>query len=454
MGAPRVAGLLILTAMFVAACEQQNNAPTDPDISAKVTPPASPNACTFNTVTTLSKTEFGASSNEAKLAGDMKTAGAGTTTATRIGYQILGSIAGKYDGSQTSTSNASALTVALLQCMNIGGATVPAASTFSAALGPNGAFGVKSTNDVGPVTSHDDAWVLEPPGTGTWGSILPTGISTILAYGVPVTNDAFSPDAPLSGVFDWATLPQVTFGEPGVVVGQCTAESQYLQHNPAGAGAEVLGFVAPSCFSDGLAMERPASSLGARLIRFLSPTPAYAALATTTGSGGNKRTLSPFQVIGPSNVELAATGFSWKKSGNQVGKPFSQVQTPMYQIKTLGGTKWLQDLVLIWIEAEGNNGAFVDMCNNYAFTNAEGIAQFPAAYFNKAGGYTVVSKTTGTSSKPDVTGNDIPKIPPGQSVLSPLINVKNGNPGTCNTYHSGDETPAAPGPNGFKPVTP
>jgi hypothetical protein len=159
-------------------------------------------------------------------------------------------------------------------------------------------------------------------------------------------------------------------------------------------------------------------------------------------------------VIGPSNVELAATGFSWKKSGNQVGKPFSQVQTPMYQIKTLGGTKWLQDLVLIWIEAEGNNGAFVDMCNNYAFTNAEGIAQFPAAYFNKAGGYTVVSKTTGTSSKPDVTGNDIPKIPPGQSVLSPLINVKNGNPGTCNTYHSGDETPAAPGPNGFKPVTP
>ena len=101
----------------------------------------------------------------------------------------------------------------------------------------------------------------------------------------------------------------------------------------------------------------------------------------------------------------------------------------------------------------GNNGVNVDMCNNWAYTNTDGVAWFPAGYANKAGGYTIIAKTTGTSSKPDATQKDLPIIPAGQSVLSPLVNVKNGNPGTCTTFHLGDQIPPV-GPNGFKPVAP
>jgi len=270
---------------------------------------------------------------------------------------------------------------------------------------------------------------------------------------VPVTNDSFTTDDPLSGIFDWSTLPQVTFAAPGVVVGQCTVQSQYLQHNPAGPTAEVLGFVAPSCFTEVALRKRAPASLGERLVRLFSPTPAYATLLTTTGSGGGRRTLSPFQVIGPDSVELAAT-FAWKKSGNTVGVPLSQVQTPTYQIKSQGGTKWLQDFVLIWIEAQGNNGVNVDMCNNWAYTNADGIAWFPNGFFNKSGGYTIVAKTTGTSSKPDVTDQSIPTVPPGRSLLSPLVNVKNGTLTACKSFHEGDD-PAqfSPDVNGFRPVS-
>src|SRR6476620_473017 len=168
MGGPRVAALLALTAILATACgEQQGDTPTAPDVSAR-TQPAPPTGCNFTTVTSLTKTEFGAGSTQAKLAGDMKSAGAQTALATSIGYQLLGSIAGKYDGTQTSTSNASALTVALLRCMNVGGAAVPDASVFDAALGANGAFGVKSSGDIGPVTSHDGEWLLEPPGKQPW----------------------------------------------------------------------------------------------------------------------------------------------------------------------------------------------------------------------------------------------------------------------------------------------
>jgi hypothetical protein len=440
--------LLVLAATLVAgACsEGTNDVATEPQFGPRV------GSCNFTTVSTLVKNEFGASSSESGLATDMKNAGAQTTQATSIGYQILKSIGDKYDLSQTSTTNASALTVALLNCMDIGTATVPAATVFDAPLGAHGAYGVKLAGDFGPVTSHDGHWLLEPPGTGNWGTILPTGTNAVLAYGAPVSISGFSQDTSKSNVFDWSTLPTVTFKEPGAVVGECTVESQYLQHNAAGSTAEILGFVTPSCYvpetTTSLLHERAPRTFAERVIRLLSPAPAFASLMTTTGSGGSKRTLSPFQVVKPTFVNLQAD-FSWKKSGNVVGTPFFPV--PQYEIKSQAGTKFLQDYVLIWIEAVGNQGVNVDVCNNWAYTNANGVVTFPAAYANKSGGYTFIAKTFGTSSKPGVTDAELPSVPPGQSLFSPIVNVKNGNPGTCRSYHEGDPLPEVPGPNGFAP---
>jgi hypothetical protein len=451
MGGPRAGALLVLTAVLAAACsDRQSDYSTAPDLAA------AGGSCNFNTVSQLTKTEFGANSTQSSLATQMKNAGAGTATATSLGFQILAAIGTKYDGSQTTT-NASALTVALLGCMDIGGAKVPADSIFDKALGAHGAYGVVTRTSTGPVASHDGDWQLEPPGgaSATWGDILPTGVDAILVYGMPVTIANFSPDDQLSNIFDWNTLRKVTFNAPGVLISQCTATSSFLQHN-TGTTAEVLGFLTSSCFNaTALLTEPKATTWSGRLSRFFSPEPAYAALAVSTGTTGSKRTLSPFQVIGPDSVELKDTLFTWKKSGNTVGIALQQTQTPTYQIKSQGGTRWLQDLVLIWIEATNNQGTNVDMCNNWAYTNADGIAQFPNAYFNKSGGYTVIAQTTGTVSKFDVTGNEIPGVPPGRSVLSPLINVKNGALGGCTTFHAGDNPANFPtSVNGFRAVAP
>jgi len=439
MGSLRVGALLIVTAFLATACgERQTETPTGPDLVV------SGSGCNFTSATgvvTLTKNEFGANSADAGLATNMKNAGAGTAQATGLGYQILASIGNKYDGSQASTSNASALTVALLKCMDIGGATVPPATVFDVALGPNGAFGVLVSTDGGRLASHDDAWLLEPPATQTWGSIFPTGTNAILAYGVPVTNPSFTNDTPTSGIFDWSILPHITFNDPGVTVGECGGAQGYLQHNAVGSGADIGGFIPVSCGASAQLFERAPRTLGERLLRFFGPTPAYAALITT-GPGTNKRGLSPFQVVDITNVNLAAVGFTWSKSGNTVGKPFKP--TPVYRILSGGGTSFLQSDVLVWIEAIGNKGTNVDVCNNWAWTNANGVAQFPAAYLNKSGGYTMVARTIGTTSN-----GGIPSVPAGISVLSPLINVKNGTPGTCTTFNQGQpQLPDNPGPNG------
>lgn len=448
MGGRSLAPFLLAATVLLGACgDGANEVATAPEFAAK--PP--PVSCNFTTVSSRVRDEFGASSTESGLAGDMKNAGAQTAQATSIGYQLLASIGGKYDGSQSSTSNAASLAVALLKCMSIGGAAVPDTGVFKSALALTGAFGVRPlvAADNDPVTSHNGAWLLEPPANSTWQSVLPAGTGTVLVYGVPVTDGSFTNDVPKSGVFDWTTLPQVTFNDPGVVAGECTLESQYLQHNAAGATAEVLGFVTPSCFEQIALREGEPRTFADRIFRLFAPAPAYATLLTSTGSGGSKRTLSPFQVIGPTEVKLAPL-FTWKKTGNTVGKPF--VPTVEYQIQSKANTKFLQDYVLIWLEAVGNQGTNVEICNNWAYTNANGLAQFPAAYLNKSGGYNIISKTTGTSSKPGVVPDaELPSVPPGSSVISPLINVKNGSQGQCVTFRPGDELPPAPGPNGFKP---
>jgi len=439
MGSARLGALLIVTAFLATGCgERQSVTPTGPDLAGQ------PSTCDFNGTTgvkNLTKNEFGANSSQSTLANNMANAGAGTALATSIGFQILQAIGTKYDDPQASTSNASALTVALLKCMNIGGATVPTSAVFDAALGAHGAYGVKFSADVGPVGSHEDpsVWLLEPPGSQTWGSIFPTGTNAILAYGSPVTNNTFTNDVPLSGIFDWSTLPHITFADPGVVIANCKAEG-YLQHNAIGSGAEILAFVAPSCDNPPQQLtERAPRTIGERLLRFFSPTPAFAAL-TTGVTAGTKKNLSPFQVEDIENVNLVPVNFTWSKSGNVVGKPFKP--TPVYQILSGGNTAFHQPDVLVWLEAVNNSGTNVDVCNNWDWTDANGVAQFSAAYLNKSGGYTMIAKTIGTNSN---TG--IPSVPAGTSALSPLINVKNGNPGSCLTFHQNDPLPAKPGPN-------
>jgi hypothetical protein len=477
------AALLAAGAVVLAACsERSNDGPTSPEFAGTKI------GCNFTNVSQLTKTEFGNSSAEAGYALDMKNAGAGTDAGTYSGYQILQSLGNKFDDGQTatnslSTDNAPALAVALLECMNLGGATIPAATVFGSALQYTGAFAVRGLGteaDQSPVKSHDGAWLLEPPGHpgGTaweydqsWqgitslkkndGSALTFGdarlADAMLVYGQPVTNSAFSDDVQKSTIFNWSTIPAANFDESkgGVVIGECTVESNFLQHNPKSSpDVQVLGFLKSSCYDDGIAMlESAPRNFAQRVFRFFSPSPAYAALATTTGSAGSKGSLSPFEVIFPGKTVLAR-GFNWSKSGNTVNAPFTPTVT--YRVTTLKGTPFLQSYILVWLEATNNQGVKVAICDNWDYTNADGVASFPKAYLNKAGGYTITTRTAGALTLTPLGGSEItvPFVPPSDAQNSPLVNVKNDvtkmPPDACPSF-GGDITnpPEAPGPNGL-----
>jgi hypothetical protein len=431
MGGRTLAPFLLAAAVLVGACsESANDAPTAPEFAPK------PASCNFTTISSLVKTEFGASSDEAGLATDMKNAGAQTALATSLGYQILASIGNKYDASQASTSNASALTVALLKCMSIGG-TPPSSTVFDNALGAHGALGVVALQaaDKHAVLSHDDGWLLKPPGTQSWQDVLPAGTpGPVLVYGVPLGAAGFTNDVPKSGVFEWSTIPgPLEFASPGVVIGECNATPRYLQHNSAATTPEVLGFVSPDCLAIIGLGEREPRTFAERVFRLLAPSPAYASLLTTTGSGGSKRTLSPFQVIDPTEVVLAKVG-TWNWGNNKVNVPLTP--TPAYVIQSAAGTQFHQEKVLIWLTAANNQGVDAKVCNNWDYTDKDGVATFLNAFMNKAGGYTVTTRSAGAVDNSQA-GITLPTVPAAEPLVSPLFNVKNNAanpPSSCETF--------------------
>ncbi|HET7603326.1 MAG TPA: hypothetical protein VFK36_09950 [Gemmatimonadales bacterium] len=104
--------------------------------------------------------------------------------------------------------------------------------------------------------------------------------------------------------------------------------------------------------------------------------------AASGGVGGTVRNFSPHEVVFPGSVNLSFVA----------------------QLK--------------------NQGSFVEVCNDTADTDQNGIATFTAASVNKAGGYTLVAHTVPPTSDPDVT-----TFAP-DSVSSNLFNVKNGKAST------------------------
>lgn len=450
MGGRTLSYFTLALAWLAAAC---NDRPGDDPMSPSFAPPVQ-GACNTNTVSSLAKTEFGNSSDQAELAGDIRGYGSGTSQATYAGYLMLDAIATKYQSPQSSTANASQLGRELLKCMNIGNATVPA--SFEIELGESGAFAVRGrlfatpqASDLRPVISHDGGWTLAPAGNKSWQDVTPptAGLADsvaklFLAYGNEVSGSGFTQDILVENkVFDWSTIPGAEFLAPGALVSECTQAANFLQHNAAQAGPEVLGYAEPICPASGSASVEPEPrSFAERIFRFLRPPPAFAALVATTGTGGAKSKLSPFGLIFPVEVDLVPVAFQWKKSGNKVGVPFYQVpgQQVKYEIQSGAGTQFLQPGVLLYLLAISNQGSKVEICKNWAYTNASGLAEFPLAYLNKAGGFTIFALTTGTSSV-----SAIPVVPAGQSVASPLINVKNGTVGlSCPTYKEGDLPPA------------
>ena len=454
----------------LAGCgEQPSQPPTAPNPLAARTTSIT---CSFNTIKQQVRDEFTVTADANAVLSLVQAMNGyypgNPAQATYVGFQILDQIATKGVPEGTPAAG-SALTKSLLACMSVGLASSTLDTLdFTAALSAQGAYSVRgwtgsaasfNAPDARIVTSRPDAkWVLQVPdctntacnaSTFSWtsfptpGTPTRTGITTLasqaladtvnglfLAYGQPGSGLNFTScqgsncDQLLEGTFDWRTIPAANFA-PGVVVGECTVNG-FLQHNPAGPNAAILGYVFPFCPGQYVAArEASPRSLVEWGLRLLAPKPAYAALVLSGGAGSKSSNLSPWGVVNPVSVNLTFTQ-QIPKSGFAVGVHLTDKSGQPLQVAafSVGGTPIKQGTVFAWIEAINNSGSFVQVCNNWAYTNDQGIATFPNAYLNKAGGYTLVFKTVGADfSQSSAPGT--PQTPAGTAPTSSLFNVKN-----------------------------
>ena len=355
--------------------------------------------------------------------------------ATWFGFQILNAIdtAGRLQGTLQANST---LAFGTFPCMSLGTASLPTSLTTE--LGGTGAFGVRgrSATDNSAVVSHDGIWIIEPPQDKTWQDITTlqagTGITgdtakLFLVLGKPGSGTGFNAqgDSLIAGSFDWSTVPTATFGNPYVVVGNCSVANGFLQHFPAGnPNAEIFGFVEPvQCPGSELTLERAPRTLAERLFRAISPTPAYATALLGKTGGGSKPALSPFGIINPGKVNLGTFFQSPKVKGNITNKPLTP--TPIVKPKSNGGIAFKQTDVLAYILPIVNNGTPGRICFNWAYNDDQGTADFDRAVYTKAGGLSLVATSKGTSSAPEPTGEDVPQLQAGAPATSTQFNVKN-----------------------------
>lgn len=492
---------------LVAACSDRapDDAPTAPSLTAA---PATTTTCDFNV---LKKDVAAAWPNSAgpitravnsavsSLLTTMSQNRSDSTIATRNGFQILDTLAhsaARKDPGFTPAAG-SKLALDLLLCMDVGPASAIPAS-FVSALGDSGAFGVRgrSATDADPLVSHDGAWAVRPVGGTPWAQLENGGPArpalsaavrqNFLVFGRPGDANGFTADIQLnlppypSTVFDWATVPVLTFvtpattsapAGPGIEIDQCDIgtpgfQAGFFQHNSvASSNQEILTSFAVSCLTAPTARARlePKASLAARLWKLVTPEPAYAAFFFGGGSGTRGTALSPWGVVNPGNVNLTFNQVV-DKGNNRVGVPLfdslgNALSVRVFSNAQSGGTfvtPFKQGAIFTWIEATNNQGAKVVVCKNWAYTDANGVATFTNAFLNKAGGYTLRFRTAGTQVS--TSAGDTPlAIAAGTQPFSALFNVKNGSFDatgcTGNNVYTGDGQPPfpVPAPGQFSP---
>jgi hypothetical protein len=391
----RPANLLLaglgLTAL---ACSDRGSTPTGPQLG----PPAfAISSCDVSGARNLANQLFpnGIKQIAQDSLGVIQNAGAGTPEATNAGFGIL-ELVSTYGPNAPQLG--SDLANAILPCMNVGSSP----TDFTAALGPNGAFAVRggSSTDAAAAVSHDVAWGMEPPlntaGTRlSWNAITVPANTRLLAYGAPITAPGFTAEQQVGTIFDWFTIPTLTFN-PGVVVGTCIVDNgpQYLiQHNALG---EIVPSATTSFCPVGVgSLTAPEgwgpAALAQRVFNFFSPRPLLATALGTRPPGGSIGSLSPNVAVNPGQITLAFPKQVADGKTNQIIK-FKDGTTVSVTVEPAGGTNL--DGAVVELTAVANLGAPVIPTGNTAVTN-DGVATFPNLSLNKAGGYRLVAKITG-----------------------------------------------------------
>jgi hypothetical protein len=464
----RLKWLALAAVVGVVACSDKSaDTPTAPDL--KPTPP--PPSCSFPTIGQLVNAVFTGQTdnNVGALVNDAKNLKSTNPAAADLKlYEVLDSLA--YFYGQGSIDDAAKLAYQALLCTT-GGASGLTENTFEPAFGTTGAFAsiAYEANDKRVVGSHDGLWVLHPIGTKSWNEIAST--TPLIIYGAPIEIEegSYTNDPPIESttIFDWKSHPAgVTFSPPNqppnqLVVGNCEPgegpEALYLQHNsvtanPNNSGpAEILDFVAPNCTSD-----FPTSlqlGFAQRIWQLVAPTTLHASFFFPT-SGGKKGALSPDAAVSVDALEFDFVSQP-VKSGNQVGKTLKGKDGKPLAVTASsdGGTSFKQTQVFGFLQAKNNQGEFVQICNNWDYSDENGKFEFVNAFLNKAGGYTVQFLSPGTDES--TSAPNTPEVDPIVLPITDLFNVKNGtvgNPAHCQGVNAYTGTGAFPAPPGPPPV--
>jgi hypothetical protein len=391
----------LLTAGFGLAAlgcgdSSRESSPTSPSFATTA-------SCDLSTARSLVSSIFPMSvrTTANSLIQTIQNAGAGAEAATDAGFDLLALVATYGPGTPQSSSN---FANAIIPCQNVGTFST---TDFTGALGPNGAFEVRGgSGDKAAVVSHDVLWGLEPPLDAsavrlTWNNITHAVSSTVttkrfLAYGAQVTVSGFSTETQVGTIFDWFTVPTLTF-DPGVIVGTCFIDnsgSEYLiQHNPAGSGGEIVPGATPS-FCPVVSGYREVegwslTAVGHRLLDFFRPQPLLAAAIAVGGKNpaGSIGSLSPSAAVDPGLITLKFQGTVANGKTNQQIK-FTNGQAVSVSVTPFGKTP--MDGAKVRLIATSNLGATVVPEGNVAITQ-DGIATFPGLKLNKAGGYRLIA---------------------------------------------------------------
>jgi hypothetical protein len=362
------------------------------------------------------------------------------STSTSLGFQIMQKIEtdGRVQGGPQPSSD---LTIALFSCMKLSASNNPVLPTSVVTELTTGAYGVRgrSSTDAAAVISQDGDWIIEPPSGKVWNDIVTledrgltgdvTHVFLALGHGISTANFVAPNDdllSPTNDGFDWQTFPKATFGNPYVVVGQCTVEDGFLQHNPfTNSSAEIFGFVQPQQCPD----TPPPQSMIQRLFHSLSPEPAYAAataVALAKGSGGgSKPAFSPFVIMHTDKVNTPKFSASPSTKGNVTNKSLRPI--PVLNPISEGGVPFKQGSVLAYLREVVNNGTPGHICYNWAYNDENGVLDFPFARITKAGGFQLFAANTGTIASPEATNQNVPPVAAGATALSAPFQVKNDN---------------------------
>lgn len=407
--------------LLLGACD--SGTPTGPQAGPAFASGAS--SCKPNDFVKAAASVAGRPSTLVDLASLVTNQNAGTPAATSAVMNVFAELArladlghGAGTWTEQNSSDGANLTVQGLACGTFSLTGASTADAFTAALDASGLYEVRggSSDAADPAVAHDGNGGVAAPASGFGAWLSGRG----LFYGYPISTfgveafGGYAMDISLARpVIPPATEPAALLGEG--VVALCPV------NNPQNYTIDQLRVTKVSHILPVASGFLDCSTVSASAARTTASGLSLALALQSGGVGGTVRNFSPHEVVFPGSVNLSfvaqpANGVSGDRLTGSDGNAIAVKAT------AANGTPW--EGVQIQLAALKNQGSFVAVCNDIADTDENGVATFPAASVNKAGGYTLVAHTV-----PPVTDPDVNAFAP-DSVSSSLFNVKNGKAST------------------------